>query len=143
MFKLRCARARKIRRQGGEIRLFCPPTSVFPREKKKTGQLITYYMFFFLPCFSFGIFVPDLFIYFVCLRLFVLLPSGFSFINFFTLFYRNSSLDKFRTLGGAAPYSMTLALMDALGRRMNINECLVCALAAAGSRSLITVILLF
>ena len=82
--------------------------------------------------------MPDLFIYFVCLRLFVLLPSGFSFINFFKLFYRNSSFDKFRTFGGAASYSVTLALMDALGRRRNISVCLVCALAAAGSRSLIT-----
>ena len=24
--------------QGGEIRLFCPPTSVFPREKKRLGN---------------------------------------------------------------------------------------------------------
>ena len=70
--------------------------------------------------------MPDLFIYFFCLCLFVLLPSGFSFINFFTLFYRNSSLDKFRPLRGAAPYSMTLALMDALGRRRNISVCVSC-----------------
>ena len=109
----------------------------FPEGKKKTGQLITYYMFFFLLAFL-SEFVPDLFIFFVYLRLFMLLPSGFSFINFFTLFYRNSSFDKFRPLRGAASYSMTLALMDALERRRNINECLVCALAAAGSRSLIT-----
>ena len=107
----------------------------FPEGKKKdwaTNHVL--YVFFFSLAFLSEFLCL---IYLFCLFTLVY-ASRFSFIYFFTLFYRNSSFDKFRPLRGAAPYSMTLALMDVLGRRGNIDECLVCALAAAGSRSLIT-----
>ena len=127
MFKLRCARARKIRRQGGEIRLVCPPTSVFPREKKDWATNHVLYVFFFslafLSEFLCLIYLFILFIYaYLCFS-----PRAFPLLIFFTLFYRNSSFDKFRPLRGAtASYSMTLALMDALGWRRNISVCVSC-----------------